>query len=503
MGGALIGGKPSFNKQQFLQKQPGGSFQNYQSFLRRKRGVAEPKPARPRALPTLSSLLGSIQIETPAQLEARANRMTQQGITSQQGIIREEAKMMRDEAQRRMEAMSAAGRAAAQMNAGLMGSVGGEYNAAAQELRNLGSLGGSMGAMTAADVGAQDAALASVGAPGLEATGAMAGPGQAGVETYRGATLPGQAIDTAGQAATFGLAGLVGAQNLYATQSAQAAFVGATRDADRARVSALKELAMGRPAQAAQFLAQLQDAQRQQVALASGLIQQRSAEQAQGFGQNMATKEYGQKVKQQGIENARADRLEATQLQALGIDLSQVDAVKSQALGYVVDKRGRPLLDDKGKRIPAKRLLGSVSSSKRSMTPGQRIDLMQKAQTAMETAYYGYMNQDGKRVPATEAGDFDPQNPQGNGRLQYSQAVSRLAAMGVQPAYARQLAAQYYQRGEAGRPIVTTAERRLLAKQLGVKEANRVIASIQSQMNSGRIEAGQHRLAELLQTIGQ
>jgi len=487
---------PKLTRQEFLRKKPvnpiagrsGG--QRYQAYLTAYQNKYKPvkTQAAQSPLPTLQSLLAQVgQFETPAQLEARANRMANQGVKAQQAIIREEAARMRKEAQLRADSMAAAGRAAAAQNAGLFGMVGGEYNSAAAEIRGLGTnLSNQMQATTAGDVLAQNAGLSAVGAPGIAVGGpaganTVAGAPQAGVEAYRGGELPGQMIGNQGQAATFGLAGMVSAQNLRATQEAQAGLIQATRDADSARMSALKELAAGRPAQAAQFLQQLQEAQRQQIGLASGLIQQRAAMRQAGFEQGMTKKEYQQKVKQQQFQNKQT-------LLAMNIDLSTVDPVKSQALGYVVDKRGRPILKD-GKRIPAKKLLAALGSTSKaaSMTPGQKVELMQKAQTAMENAYYGYMNVDGKRVPATEAGEFDPDNPQGTGRLQYQQAVNRLVSMGVQPAWAKQLASQYYRPGEAGRPIFDPNETKRLKKHYGPKHYKWFVDNIERALTAGDI----------------
>lgn len=485
---------PKLTRQEFLRKKPinpvagrsGG--QRYQAYLTAYQNKYKPvrQQAPQNAVPTLQSLLAQVgRFETPAQLEARANRMANAGIKSQQAIIREEAALMRKEAQDRATAMAAAGRAAAAQNAGLFGMVGGEYNAGAQEIRGLGTnLSNQMVNTIEGQTLAQNAGLASVGAPemavgGPAGTNSIAGPAQGAVSAYQFGELPGQQIANAGQASQFGLAGMVAAQNLRATQEASAGFRDAVSKADSARTSALKELAAGRPAQAMQFLAQLQEAQRQQIGLASGLIQQRAGMRQAGFEQGMTKKEYQQKVKQQQFQNKQT-------LLAMNIDLSQVDPVKSQALGYVVDKRGKPILRN-GKRIPAKKLLAGVgsTSSTRSMTPGQKVDLMQKAQTAMENAYYGYMNVDGKRVPATEAGEFDPENPQGTGRLQYQRAVSRLVAMGVQPAWAKQLAAQYYRPGEAGRPIFDPNEVKRLKKHYGPKHYKWFMDNIERALTAG------------------
>jgi hypothetical protein len=505
---------PKLTRQEFLRKAPvnpvagrtGG--QRYQSYLtayqNRYKPVRQQAPQNP--VPTLQSLLARVgQFETPAQLEARANRMANQGVTAQQTIIREEAARMRAEAQSRMEAQSAAGRAAAQMNAGLFGMVGGEYNAGAQEIQGLGTnLSNQIVNTTEAQTLAQNAGLAQVGAPEMDVGGpagsnSIAGAPQGAVSAYQFGNLPAQAITTAGAASQFGLAGMVSAQNLRATQEAVAGMNDSVKEANSARMSALKELAAGRPAQAAQFLQQLQEAQRQQIGLASGLIQQRAAMRQAGFTQGMTKKEYTQKVKQQQFQNKQA-------LIAMGIDLSQVDPVKSQALGYVVNKRGQPILKN-GQKIPAKKLLTALTGSKTAnMTPGQKVDLLQKAQTQMDAMYYGYKVVDGKRVPATESPDFDPNDPStwGTGAKTYSQAVSRLSQIGVPANYAKAMADSLYERGQGGRPLLTPVEARKLRKKMGAKSANEVLASIQKQIETGGPGADaaiKHRIAELLELI--
>lgn len=513
---------PKLTRQEFLRKKAvnpiagrsGG--QRYQAYLtayqNKYKPVTQQAPQNP--VPTLQSMLARLgQFETPAQLEARANRMANQGVKSQQTIIREEAKLMRDEAQQRAEAMAAAGRAAASMNAGLFGMVGGEYNAGAQEIRNLGTSGANqIQETTAANVLRQNAGLEQVGAEDVLVGGAagentVAGAPQAHVEAYRGGELPGQALANAGQASTFGLAGMVSAQNLRATQEANAGFRDAVAQADKARTSALKELAAGRPAQAAQFLQQLQEAQRQQIGLASALIQQRAAMKQAGFAQSMTKKDFAEKKKQQAFQNKVTLNELAMKATGLNIEYGQVDAAKSAALGYVVDRTGKPILDANGKKIPAKRLLQATSSGSKgaSMTPGQKVELLEKAQSQMDALYYGYKVVDGKRVPATQSPDFDPNDPStyGTGAQTYDKAIGRLTQMGVGRAYAQNMADSLYQRGYGGRPILTPKEKSKLAKSLkSPGEATKVIASIQKMIDAGGDSAGiQHRLNEILEII--
>jgi len=317
------------SKQQFLARRPGGVYQNYlNAYKRQHPALDKPRPV------TYGGLLAGLQqsFETPAQIEARANRMARQQTATSAADIRAEAKLMRDEAQNRALSMAAAGRAAAAQNAGLFGMVGGEYNAAAREIANLGTnLSNQAVATTEGDVLAQNAGLAAVGAPpvavgGPAGSNTIAGPTQGAVSAYQFGKLPAEAITTAGEASQFGLAGMVSAQNLRATQEAQAAFQGAVREADTARTAALKELQRGRPGLAAQFLMQLQDAQRQQISLAMTLLnsqtgmrqgeaelglsrQELAAQQAaQRRAEAQAQREYAESVRQFNVQQTEEVR---------------------------------------------------------------------------------------------------------------------------------------------------------------------------------------------------
>jgi hypothetical protein len=95
---------PKMTRREFLRSAPvnpvagrtgGQRYQSYLTAYQRKFGAARGQSTQ-RPLPTLESLLGQVgQFETPAQLEARANRMANQGVKAQQSIIREEAALMR------------------------------------------------------------------------------------------------------------------------------------------------------------------------------------------------------------------------------------------------------------------------------------------------------------------------------------------------------------------------------------------------------------------------
>lgn len=345
---------------------PHGRYQGYLNYIKsaRDKGPPQAPPPTPKGspLPTYLSLLKSIHIETPAQIEARANRLANQGILAQQKLIREEAAQMREEAMARMEAMAGAGRAAAQMNAGLFGMVGGEFNAGAQEMRGLATGGaGAIAGATGAEVASANAGLAAVGAPGVTQGGpghaGMAGPGQAGVEAYIGGELPGQALNTAGQAATFGLAGLVSSQNLRATQEAQASLRQSISEINSNRASAIRELAAGRTTAAAQYIAQFQAANERARQTAMTLLAAREAfktsQQARGLrgsqeGRDKAAEIRAQKAAERQAK-ADAEALRVSKLnrklavQKSALQGREVDIERSRALHYYVDMQGRPI----------------------------------------------------------------------------------------------------------------------------------------------------------------
>jgi hypothetical protein len=494
---------PKLTRKEFLRKVPTNpvqgrsSGQRYQSYLtayQRQHGPARQQVTQ-RPLPTIESLLGQVgRFETPAQLEARANRMAGAGIKQQQTMIREEAALMRKEAQDRALSMAAAGRAAAAQNAGLFGMVGGEYNAGAREIANLGTnLSNQMVHTTEADQLASNAGLATVGAPEMAVGGpagsnTLAGPTQGAVSAYQFGTLPAQAITTAGEASQFGLAGMVAAQNLRATQEGNAAFIQSVRDADRARAAATKELAAGRPAEAAKFLQMLQEAQRQQIGLASGLIQQRAGMRQAGFEQGMTRKTFKETQKQQAFENKLTVRELAAKEQQFQMELSQkarenaielgtIDASASRAWGYLVNKAGQPILKN-GKPVPVASY-SSGGGKKGGLTAYQLSRLMPKAQEAAESFYHGYKMVDGKKVLA-DLGD-----PDAKGQLDYGPALTRLTRMGVPAGTARSMLNEYFIPAESGRPAFSPQEKQALIKHYGPKHYKWFVQNIEKATRAG------------------
>lgn len=517
-GPRIGGGAPVYTAEQFALVRPKGSYKNYLQFIKTRRGITQGSPypgAGGPGLPTYMSLLNGLPpMETPAQLEARARRMADYDISGQKTLIQDEYKQANDDALRRMQAIAAAGRAAASLNAGLFGAVGGEYNRGAQEISGLATnLAGAAGTATAQDVSNINEALGRVGAPGVEATGALAGPGQVGVETYRGGTLPAQDLVAQGDSAQFGLAGMVAAQNLRATQEATAGLRDAGRTAEQTRAAAIKELAAGRPSAAAKYLQDLQNNQRQQVALAMSLIGARRGALQAGFNQKVTNRKLGQTDRQLTIAEKAADaRVKAADAAVKAaakkqeIEYGRIDSAASRATGFLIDRAGRPILDKSGKPIPVAKTAGTKQSG---LTPYQATRAYEKASNLAETLFYGYRTVGDKRVPATQAPDFDPNNSAtwGTGSAQYPQAMQRLLGTGISRAQARAILNQYYERGDSGRPIFTNDEARAIKARLtkdfgSKKEAERqwdaTIRAIVDLLNANENDAADHRINEML-----
>jgi hypothetical protein len=508
---------PALSKQEFKQRRPQGSYQAYLSFLSRNRpGWKPPQAAQPQhlappmrgPLPNYESLLRRVQILSPQQMEAQANRMAKTQLGYQRSVYADEYKQAADDALKRMQAQAAAGNAAAAMNASLIGQVGSQYQAGADQLNAMAAGGaGMMAGATTADVAAANNALGNVGAPALSIGGPVGAPGiagdtQAGVEGYRGGTLPAQAMGTAGGYAQAGMAGQISSQNLRATQEAQAAYQQALADAQKNRTAAVKELVQGRPQVAMQFLQQLQDNQRQAIALAQGLV-------GASFEKGMTTKKFGQDVRQQGVANQQwaAEFQQNTQqfnaklaaeAQKNAIEMNRIDASASRAWGYLVDKTGKPILGKDGKPVPVAK--SSRGTTGRKFTPGQLSSLIGKAQNTAEEMFYGYGVQNGKRVPVTQLGTFDPNDAStyGTGNLEYAPALGRLTRMGVPKGTAKAILDQYYERGDSGRPVFDPSEEKALKRQLGAKKLTWAKNQIADLLKRGQTAAADALINEVL-----
>jgi len=379
---------PALTPSQFAQRKTGGSYGAYLQYLSKHRPgwdpnkpyatQSTPSPVVRGRLPSYEDLIRRVGVSaylTPQQLEAQANRMAAAQVAAQRGIISSEWQQSQDDALRRMQAAAAAGRAAASMNASLIPYVGAGYRQGADLLSSMASglAGGEAGAV-AGDVAAGNAAASAVGAPQVGVGGpvgspGIAGPTQAGVESYYGGTLPAQALTNAGGYAEAGLSGQIGAANLRATQEALATMRQSQFEADQTRAAAIKAMVTGRPALAMQFLSQLQDAQRQNIALAQGLIGSRNTLQEQLYQRGVTQTQLGQS--QQQIDQAAAN--EATRHAEWQKTFAQstakanqeaarqgraVDTTRSIALGHYVDVDGNAILKN-GKQIPVPKTVAS------------------------------------------------------------------------------------------------------------------------------------------------
>src|SRR5215471_3889663 len=414
---------PAMPKAQFLQQRPGGDYQKYLSYLARNRPGWNPQtpyvsqriaPPTRGPIPTYASLLSRINFLSPQAQMSQANRMAQQSVSSQQAMIQSDYAQRMKEAMAQQLASQAAGRAAAAMNAQLMGLVGSGYSGAADEVRAIrGSLGAAMAGASAADVAAAGATAGNVGAPApsVGAGSPIAGPAQEGVEVFRGAELPAEALGTAGTSAQTGLGGLIGAQNLRATQEAQAAYMQALGDAQNARTAAIKELAAGRTQNAAAYLDQLQSHQRDAVALAMSLIGQQRAAGAQAFGQKATTRQLNQRSRQiaqagrqqgiskrqwaaafrekrsefkQTLEQHRKDTQKQIDLYKARAQASGKAITPRQVMGQYVAGLGQSAYDPKFQSAIASIYYGSPSVAQAQPVRGSRDD---KARTNAVISY--------------------------------------------------------------------------------------------------------------------
>jgi len=505
---------PALSRPAFKNIRPGGNYQKYLAYLGAHRQGWD--PSRPYVAQKRKDSTGPIvtgpfsynklldilrpSFQTPQQMEASANRMAQTQLAAQQAILNQTYARDQADAMRTMQAFQAAGRAAAAMNSSLIGQVGGQYQAGADALSNMASAGAAqMAQATQASVDAANAASANVGMPGVTVGGPVGAPGiagstQAGVESYRGGTLPAQMLQNAGGYAEAGMAGQIGAQNLRATQEAQAAYLEAIGKARDSRDTALQALVQGRPDIAQKYLLQLQDNQRQAIALASGLV-------GSGFQQGMTNKQWKNTVQQQGVKNAQwaatfaqSQKEFAAKMklaaQQNAIDMGRIDASASRAWGYLVDKAGRPIKGKNGQPIP---VASSGGRGGGGLTPYQVSRLMPKAQDLAEGAYYGYgFDARGHRVPVNQLPGFDPATSKvGQGTLNYGPARSRMLRMGLPPAAANQILNELYGRGEAGRPLVSPQEEKFI-KQHGAKNYQRwmaVLKRAQAQLGPQEMDA--------------
>jgi hypothetical protein len=360
---------PAMSKEDFARKRPKGSYTSYINYLQRQRGPRWdrakpyqtqkiPSPSRGR-LPTYESMLRRLPFDTPQQMEARANRMAQQQMMASRTLAQSDYKQQQDDAMRRMLAFQAAGRAAAGMNASLIGQVGGQYQAGADQLSAMaGGLTGMAAGATGGDVAAGNAAIANAGAAppvtvgGPVGQAGIAGDTQAGVENYYSGTLGAQQLQNAGGYAQAGAAGQISAQNLRATQEAQAAYMSAMEQANADRAGLLKQALATRGTNAGDYLLKLQDAQRQQYALAMSMLEGRRANTEQGFQHGVTRTQLGQSQAQIDQRSKEWNASNALAQQAAARSGQQVNESRSLALGYWVDNTGAFIRGKNGNKIP-------------------------------------------------------------------------------------------------------------------------------------------------------
>jgi hypothetical protein len=457
-------------------------------------------------------------IETPAQQEARVNREIQQQIDAQKKVMDDEYAKQRADALASFQAQSLAGQAAAAMNRDLFSSVGGEFNAAAGEMKGLAhGLSKNAQGATAGDVSTANAALGAFGnAPVMQGgTFGVGGGTQQGVEEYRGGTLPAQMFGTQGEAANFGLAGMIGAQGLQATQEAQAALIKTERDINDSHSKAIDSLNAGRLDLYHTYMSDAKDSQIKYISLVQGLISAKQSAAASGVKQTLdlakfklSVQSLSARIKNQSFQQTMAQikegrlkgtaefnqqatvkRLENTAIQN-AISNGQVNIPLSKSLKYLVDKQGNPILDSNGQKISSSRLTAGATKK------GPTAATMSKAQDAIEKWFYGTKILKGSTTPqaANRVPGFDVKDPTTWGgsetRISYVEALKRLTRMKIPRQQAINMLNQYWDRGQGGgaggaggRPLLTPVERRAAVQKYGSHRLDRILMTVRSLMD--------------------
>lgn len=303
----------------------------------------------------LTKLMGSY--ETPEQQEARANREVDAQIAANKKMLDDEYQRQQRNAQAMYQAQAAAGSAAAAMSGDLFGAVGGEFNAAAGEIKGLShGLTGGVGKQTGKDIAAANAGMMP-GNVAVEAGGDVFSPGgglQQGVEDYRAGTLGGQLFSGLGEAANFGLAGMASSDNLRATQEANAALMKSTQDINDAQSKAISALAAGRGDLYHQYMADAQDAQIKRLTLAQGIQAAQAASDTKPItklvGGNLMQWIPGRGWIKAVAGDAGAKATAKTKAQAAKDALP--NSALSKVYGHVVDSKGNMIPGADGKAQP-------------------------------------------------------------------------------------------------------------------------------------------------------
>jgi hypothetical protein len=316
----------------------------------------------------LTQVMGSI--ETPAQQEARVNREINAQIAAQKKLIEDDAAKQRADALNMFQAQAAAGAAAAAMSKDLFGAVGGEFNAAAGEMKGLAhGLSKNAQGATAGDVAGQNAALGALGnAPLAEGgTFGVGGGTQQGVEEYRGGTLAAQMFGTQGEAANFGLAGMIASGDQRIVEEATATLLQTRKDIGDSQSKAIQALAAGRGDLYHTYMNDARDSQIKYISLAQGI----QAAQAAGttkpitrtIGGNLmqwdpTTRKWIKAV--QGNTAAIAAAKVAAKAKADAAKAALPNSALSKVYGHVVDSKGNAILGADGQKQPVAKTADSA-----------------------------------------------------------------------------------------------------------------------------------------------
>lgn len=449
--------------------------------------AAAPKAPTDPWTKLLTQVMGAI--ETPAQQEARVTREINAQIAAQQKMIQDDADRQRASALAMYQSQAAAGAAAAAMSKDLFGAVGGEFNAAAGEIKGLAhGLSKNAQGATAADAAGQNAALGALGnAPLAEGgTFGLGGGKQQGVEEYRGGTLPGQMFGTQGEAANFGLAGMLASGDQRIVEEANATLAAARKEIGDNQSKAIQAIAAGRGDLYHQYMNDARDSQIKYISLAQGIQAAQSAGTTKpttrmvngvlmqytgpGTGVNgwtkvagttkkptptkLQTKEFadgiwswnpvtGEKVKFLGKPKAGSQK---------NLTWQQKKMADGKYHTVGLDPNTGKVVTDLG----VARLQGPAAKggTKKTLTPGQLDDMVKG----------WYEGATSRQNVGTGAQPNWQDVPTGKGQLKYQQAYNNLRAKGYNDVDARAALDVYWKRGERGRPWLAEPARRTLTK---------------------------------------
>ena len=474
-------------------------------------------------------------IETPAAAEARVNREIDAQIAAQQKLLLATNASERADALAAMQAQSQAGEAAAAMSKGLIGSVGGEYNAAAQEISGLaGGLTGSFNKTTSGEIKAANKALGNLGAPGVQVggVGGIGGGLQAGVENYRGGTIPSQLFTETGDAATFGLAGQTSAQNLRATQEAIGAYQSTVHEINTAEQKAALALAAQRPELYHQYMQDANDARTKAITLATGLLTANQASSTapttRQFGNTYAqwdpkTRRWipiaRKPVTPRNLQTFKGSDGRTYVLHPNGVATlapgqagpkqpAQKDLVYKNLLGPDGKMHLYGVKGATGERIVDLGVTGAAKTPAGAKRPSATT--VTKAGDLIKQWYYGSRTVQPAKgttgqprlMPAYKAPGFDANNPATYGKsgyLQYPVALANLTRMGFDRTTARNMLNEVgWERGDQGRPIFSSEEQAAMRQKFGNTPYERMVVSIRHALDSKQYDAARKLMGMML-----